>query len=213
MQNYKHQFIEFIYSKGALKFGDFTLKSNRKSPYFFNTGLFNMGRDIAQLGYFYAKAIMDNNINFDLLFGPAYKGIPIVLTTAIALSNYYNYNVPYCFNRKEFKDHGEGGVLVGSSLNGKILLVDDVITSGKAIRESVDVINSYGATLSAVLISLDRQERGYGEISAMQQIERDYRCKVIAITTLNQVIDYLEKQEHMTDDLFNLRAYHDKYSV
>ncbi len=155
-------------AKQVLKFGEFTLKSGRKSPYFFNAGLFNTGRDLALLGRFYAEALVDSGIEFDLLFGPAYKGIPIATTTAVALAEHHDRDLPYCFNRKEAKTHGEGGNLVGSPLQGRVMLVDDVITAGTAIRESMEIIQAQGAQLAGVLISLDRQERGRGEISAIQ---------------------------------------------
>ena len=160
MKPYQRQFIEFALSKQVLKFGEFTLKSGRKSPYFFNAGLFNTGRDLALLGRFYAEALVDSGIEFDLLFGPAYKGIPIATTTAVALAEHHDLDLPYCFNRKEAKDHGEGGNLVGSALQGRVMLVDDVITAGTAIRESMEIIQANGATLAGVLISLDRQDHG-----------------------------------------------------
>ena len=205
MKPYQRQFIEFALSKQVLKFGEFTLKSGRKSPYFFNAGLFNTGRDLALLGRFYAEALVDSGIEFDLLFGPAYKGIPIATTTAVAL--------PYCFNRKEAKDHGEGGNLVGSALQGRVMLVDDVITAGTAIRESMEIIQANGATLAGVLISLDRQERGRGEISAIQEVERDYNCKVISIITLKDLIAYLEEKPEMAEHLAAVKAYREEFGV
>ena len=201
MKPYQRQFIEFALSKQVLKFGEFTLKSGRKSPYFFNAGLFNTGRDLALLGRFYAEALVDSGIEFDLLFGPAYKGIPIATTTAVALAEHHDLDLPYCFNRKEAKDHGEGGNLVGSALQGRVMLVDDVITAGTAIRESMEIIQANGATLAGVLISLDRQERGRGEISAIQEVERDYNCKVISIITLKDLIAYLEEKPEMAEHL------------
>lgn len=193
MKAYQRQFIEFALNKQVLKFGEFTLKSGRTSPYFFNAGLFNTGRDLALLGRFYAEALIDSGIEFDLLFGPAYKGIPIATTTAVALAEHHDRDVPYCFNRKEAKTHGEGGTLVGSPLQGRVMLVDDVITAGTAIRESMEIIGAGGATLAGVLISLDRQERGRADISAIQEVERDYHCKVISIVTLKDLIVYLEE--------------------
>ncbi|EHM9244183.1 orotate phosphoribosyltransferase, partial [Salmonella enterica] len=154
MKPYQRQFIEFALNKQVLKFGEFTLKSGRQSPYFFNAGLFNTGRDLALLGRFYAEALVDSGIEFDLLFGPAYKGIPIATTAAVALAEHHDKDLPYCFNRKEAKDHGEGGNLVGSALQGRVMLVDDVITAGTAIRESMEIIQAHGATLAGVLISL-----------------------------------------------------------
>ncbi|HII2981803.1 TPA: orotate phosphoribosyltransferase [Yersinia enterocolitica] len=213
MKAYQREFIEFALNKQVLKFGEFTLKSGRISPYFFNAGLFNTGLDLAKLGRFYAAALMDCGVEFDLLFGPAYKGIPIATTTAVALAEHHNRDLPYCFNRKEAKDHGEGGSLVGSPLEGRVMLVDDVITAGTAIRESMEIINAQGATLAGVMISLDRQERGRGEISAIQEVERDYHCKVIAIVTLNDVISYLEEKPEMADHLAAVRHYSEQYGV
>ncbi len=213
MKPWQRQFIEFALNKQVLKFGEFTLKSGRQSPYFFNAGLFNTGRDLALLGRFYAQALTDSVINFDLLFGPAYKGIPIATTTAVALADHHDRDVPYCFNRKEAKDHGEGGLLVGSPLQGRIMLVDDVITAGTAIRESMEIIAANNATLAGVLISLDRQERGRGELSAIQEVERDYQCKVISIITLKDLISYLEEKPEMANHLASVRAYQQQYGV
>lgn len=213
MKAYQREFIEFALNKQVLKFGEFTLKSGRISPYFFNAGLFNTGLDLAKLGRFYAAALMDCGVEFDLLFGPAYKGIPIATTTAVALAEHHNRDVPYCFNRKEAKDHGEGGSLVGSPLQGRVMLVDDVITAGTAIRESMEIINAQGAALAGVMISLDRQERGRGEISAIQEVERDYHCKVIAIVTLNDVISYLEEKPEMANHLTAVRHYREQNGV
>ncbi|WP_392432789.1 orotate phosphoribosyltransferase [Yersinia sp. HM-2024] len=213
MKAYQREFIEFALNKQVLKFGEFTLKSGRISPYFFNAGLFNTGLDLAKLGRFYAATLMDCGVEFDLLFGPAYKGIPIATTTAVALAEHHNRDVPYCFNRKEAKDHGEGGSLVGSPLQGRVMLVDDVITAGTAIRESMEIINAQGATLAGVMISLDRQERGRGEISAIQEVERDYQCKVIAIVTLNDVISYLQEKPEMANHLAAVRHYREQYGI
>ncbi|MTD28862.1 orotate phosphoribosyltransferase [Erwinia sorbitola] len=213
MKAWQRQFIEFAINKQVLKFGEFTLKSGRKSPYFFNAGLFNTGRDLALLGRFYAQALVDSGIDFDLVFGPAYKGIPIATTTVVALADHHDRDVPYCFNRKEAKTHGEGGTLVGSPLQGKIMLVDDVITAGTAIRESMEIIAANQATLAGVLISLDRQERGRGDISAIQEVERDYGCKVISIVTLKELIAYLEEKPEMADHLIAVRAYRSEYGI
>lgn len=213
MKNYQREFIEFALSKGVLKFGDFTLKSGRTSPYFFNAGLFNSGSDLARLGRYYAAALQDANIEFDVLFGPAYKGIPIASATAISLFEHHNKDVPYCFNRKEKKDHGEGGNLVGSDLNGRIMLVDDVITAGTAIRESMDIVEANGASLAGVLIALDRQEKGKGELSAIQEVERDYNAKVIAIVTLHDLISYLAEQPGQDENLAKVRAYREQYGI
>lgn len=213
MKAYQRQFIEFALEKQVLKFGEFTLKSGRKSPYFFNAGLFNTGRDLALLGRFYAAALMDSGIDFDLLFGPAYKGIPIATTAAVALSEHHDRDVPYCFNRKEAKDHGEGGSLVGSALKGNVMLVDDVITAGTAIRESMEIINAHKARLAGVLISLDRQEKGRADESAIQEVERDYQCKVIAIITLNDLIDYLSDKTEMATHLSAIHQYKQQYGI
>lgn len=213
MKAYQQEFIEFALSKNVLRFGEFTLKSGRKSPYFFNAGLFNTGGDLARLGRFYAAALTDAKIDFDLLFGPAYKGIPIATTTAVALADQHNIDMPYCFNRKEAKTHGEGGSLVGSALEGKVMLVDDVITAGTAIRESMEIINSHGAQLSGVLIALDRQEKGQGELSAIQEVERDFGTKVISIVTLADLIAYLEAKPEMAEHLVNIKQYRDDYGI
>ncbi|EEQ10925.1 Orotate phosphoribosyltransferase [Yersinia mollaretii ATCC 43969] len=213
MKAYQREFIEFALNKQVLKFGEFTLKSGRISPYFFNAGLFNTGLDLAKLGRFYAAALMDCGVEFDLLFGPAYKGIPIATTTAVALAEHHERDVPYCFNRKEAKGHGEGGSLVGSPLQGRVMLVDDVITAGTAIRESMEIINAQGATLAGVMISLDRQERGCGEISAIQEVERDYHCKVISIVTLGDVVSYLEEKPEMADHLAAVHRYREQYGI
>ncbi|WP_022940922.1 orotate phosphoribosyltransferase [Psychromonas hadalis] len=213
MKDYQKEFIEFAIEKQVLKFGEFTLKSGRVSPYFFNAGLFNTGLDLARLGRFYAAALQDSGIDYDLLFGPAYKGIPIVTTTAVALSNDYNLDLPYCFNRKEAKTHGEGGSLVGADLKGKVMLVDDVITAGTAIRESMDIINAHDAELAGVLIALDRQEKGKGELSAIQEIERDYSAKVISIVQLSDVVSYLETLPEMQQHLESVTAYRAQYGI
>ena len=213
MKQYQKDFIAFAIEKEVLKFGEFTLKSGRISPYFFNAGLFNTGRDLARLGEFYAAALMDSSLSYDLLFGPAYKGIPIATTTAVALYNQYNLDVDYCFNRKEAKTHGEGGSLVGAALKGKVMLVDDVITAGTAIRESMDIITACNAELSGVLIALDRQEKGKESLSAIQEIERDYDAKVISIVKLGDLIRYLEEQEGMETALQSVKNYRDQYGV
>lgn len=213
MKEYQRKFIEYALNKQVLKFGEFTLKSGRISPYFFNAGLFNTGRDLAFLGRVYAAALMDSGVSFDVLFGPAYKGIPIATTTAVALAEQHQRDVPYCFNRKEAKDHCEGGMLVGSPLQGKVMLVDDVITAGTAIRESMAIIAAHQATLAGVMISLDRQEKGRGEISAIQEVERDYHCRVLAIITLADLIAYLEEKGEMAAPLAAVRAYQQQYGI
>jgi orotate phosphoribosyltransferase len=213
MKQFQLDFIEFALARQVLKFGSFTLKSGRNSPYFFNAGLFNTGSDLARLGRFYAAALQDAAIEFDVLFGPAYKGIPIATTTAVALADHYNRDVPYCFNRKEAKTHGEGGNLVGSPLKGRIMLVDDVITAGTAIRESMQLIQAEGAELSGVLVALDRQERGQGELSAIQEVERDFTTKVVAIISLSDLISYLADKPELAQHLEAVKAYRAQYGV
>lgn len=213
MKAYQQDFIEFALARGVLKFGEFTLKSGRKSPYFFNAGLFNTGDDLAQLGRFYAAALVDSGIEFDVLFGPAYKGIPIATTTAVALADQHQFNTPYCFNRKEAKDHGEGGNLVGAGLSGRIMLVDDVITAGTAIRESMALIRAHGASLAGVLIALDRQEKGQGDLSAIQEVERDFGCQVVSIITLADLINYLQQQPEQEQALSAVSAYRAQYGI
>ncbi len=213
MKAYQREFIEFALEKEVLKFGEFTLKSGRKSPYFFNAGLFNTGRDLARLGRFYAAALADSAIDFDVLFGPAYKGIPIATTTAVALADHHDVDTPYCFNRKEAKDHGEGGNLVGSPLEGRIMLVDDVITAGTAIRESMEIIQANGADLAGVLVAIDRQEKGKGELSAIQEVERDFGCAVISIVSLGDLITYLEEKGNATEHLAAVKAYRAEYGI
>ncbi len=213
MKQFQIDFIEFALSRQVLKFGRFTLKSGRTSPYFFNAGLFNTGGDLARLGRFYAAALEDAGVEFDLLFGPAYKGIPIATTTAVALFDQYGKDVPYCFNRKEAKTHGEGGNLVGSPLQGKVMLVDDVITAGTAIRESMQLIQAQGASLSGVLIALDRQEKGQGELSAIQEVERDFGTQVVSIICLNDLINYLQGKPELAQYLDAVSAYRAQYGV
>lgn len=216
MKDYQRDFIKFAIDKQVLTFGEFTLKSGRVSPYFFNAGRFNTGRDLAKLGRFYATALaalMEAGIEFDLLFGPAYKGIPIVTTTAVALANHHDKDIPYCFNRKEAKSHGEKGMLVGSPLQGRVMLVDDVITAGTAIRESMDIINAQGASLAGVMIALDRQERGDQAISAVQEVEQSYQCKVFSIATLSDVIAYLEEEPEWADKLGAMNKYRIAYGI
>lgn len=213
MKAFQREFIEFAIERGVLKFGEFTLKSGRKSPYFFNAGLFNKGRDLARLGRYYAAALADAGIEFDVLFGPAYKGIPIATTTAVALADHHDIDTPYCFNRKEAKSHGEGGNLVGSPLQGKIMLVDDVITAGTAIRESMTLIEENDATLAGVLIALDRQERGQGELSAIQEVERDFSTQVVAIVSLADVVTYLTEQGGFDESIVAINAYRESYGI
>ncbi|WP_299073345.1 orotate phosphoribosyltransferase [uncultured Paraglaciecola sp.] len=213
MQDYQRDFIEFALARNVLKFGQFTLKSGRTSPYFFNAGLFNTGGDLAKLGQFYAQTLQDSNIDYNVLFGPAYKGIPIATTTAVALADKYNVDKPYCFNRKEAKAHGEGGNLVGSPLAGKVMLVDDVITAGTAIRESMQLIAANNAQLTGVLIALDRQEKGQGELSAIQEVERDFNTQVVSIVSLADLVDYLSDKDDMAEHLANIKQYRLDYGI
>ena len=213
MQDYKTQFIEFAINRNVLRFGEFTLKSGRLSPYFFNAGLFNTGADLALLGQCYAAALNNSGIEFDVLFGPAYKGIPIATTTAVALATEYQRSVPYCFNRKEAKTHGEGGSLVGAELTGNIMLVDDVITAGTAVRESMNIIAEHEANLAGVLIALDRQEKGNAELSAIQEVERDFDTQVVSIVTLGDVVDYLVGKPEYEAHLVNINAYRQQYGI
>jgi orotate phosphoribosyltransferase len=213
MKAYQREFIEFALEKEVLKFGEFTLKSGRKSPYFFNAGLFNTGRDLARLGRFYAAALVDSGIDYDVLFGPAYKGIPIATTTAVALADHHDTDKPYCFNRKEAKDHGEGGNLVGSALEGRIMLVDDVITAGTAIRESMEIIQANGADLAGVLVAIDRQEKGKGELSAIQEVERDFGCSIISIVSLTDLISFLEEKGCNVEQLDAVKAYRAEFGI
>lgn len=217
MKNFQRDFIEFALRLNVLRFGEFTLKSGRKSPYFFNAGLFNSGFALAQLGRFYADAIVDSKLEFDVLFGPAYKGIPIAAATAVALAEHHELDVPWCFNRKEAKDHGEGGHLVGAPLQGRVLIIDDVITAGTAIREVMDIIGKTPAKPAAVVVALDRQEKGKGELSAIQEVERDYGIPVLSIVNLAQLIVYLEEKS-ATDPqwiphLANIRDYREQYGI
>ena len=213
MKAYQREFIEFALEKEVLKFGEFTLKSGRKSPYFFNAGLFNTGRDLARLGRFYAAALVDSGIDYDVLFGPAYKGIPIATTTAVALADHHDTDKPYCFNRKEAKDHGEGGNLVGSALEGRIMLVDDVITAGTAIRESMEIIQANGADLAGVLVAIDRQEKGKGELSAIQEVEGDFGCSIISIVSLTDLISFLEEKGCNVEQLDAVKAYRAEFGI
>lgn len=213
MQAYKKAFIEFALARNVLRFGAFTLKSGRTSPYFFNAGLFNTGKDLAMLGQFYAQALVEAGIEFDVLFGPAYKGIPIATTTAVALADKHDIDTPYFFNRKEAKTHGEGGSLVGSELNGRIMLVDDVITAGTAIRESMEIIAQNNASLAGVLIALDRQEKGKAELSAIQEVERDFDTQVVSIVSLADLVVYLQDQPEMAEHLVSIEAYREQYGI
>jgi orotate phosphoribosyltransferase len=218
MQDYKNRFIELAMARDALRFGNFKLKSGRESPYFFNAGMFSDGQAAAVLGQCYAETLVRSGLEFDMLFGPAYKGIPLVTTTAIALAEKHGRNLPYAFNRKEAKDHGEGGSVVGSALRGRVVIVDDVITAGTAIRESLDLIRGAGAQPVAVALALDRQERGQGARSAVQELEAEHGLRCVSVVTLATLIETLSKPVNGTsrisaDQLTGLRAYRERYGV
>jgi orotate phosphoribosyltransferase len=218
MQEHQLRFIELALTREALRFGEFRLKSGRDSPYFFNAGLFSDGESAAMLGRCYAAAIMRSGLGFDMLFGPAYKGIPLVTATAVALAEQHARSVPYAYNRKEAKEHGEGGVVVGAPLRGRVLIVDDVITAGTAVRESLDLIRAGGAEPVGVALALDRQERGQGTLSAVQELERDQGLKCVSIVTLSDLIDALSRpvsgaQRISAEQLAALRAYRARYGT
>ena len=218
MQEYQLTFIDLALERDALRFGHFKLKSGRESPYFFNAGLFSDGRSAAILGRCYAAAIVHSGVEFDMLFGPAYKGIPLATATAMALAEHHGRNVPYAFNRKESKDHGEGGLVVGTALRGRVLIVDDVITAGTAIRESLQLIRGAGAQPVAVGLALDRQERGQGTLSAVQEVEKEQGLRCVSIVTLADLIDTLSqaadgRERISAEQLTSLRAYRERYGV
>lgn len=213
MQDYQYEFIKLALANQVLRFGEFTLKSGRISPYFFNAGLFNSGEALTKLGRYYAAAIEQAAIDYDLIFGPAYKGIPLASATAIALYEQYNKNVAYCFNRKVAKDHGEGGNMVGAPLAGKVLIVDDVMTAGTAIRESMAIISKTSATLAGVVVALDRQERGQNELSAIQEVKQQYQVPVVSIIKLDHLFEYLEEQNSQLEVMEKLTAYRAQYGV
>ena len=212
MEQYQNDFVDFMLEIGALKFGEFTLKSGRVSPYFFNAGQFNQGNHLSQLGQFYAQAINARGIKFDVLFGPAYKGIPLVAATAIALNDSFNRSVPYSFNRKEAKNHGEGGNIVGHPLEGDILIIDDVITAGTAIREAKDIISANGAKTKGVVVALDRQEKGKGELSAIQEVEQNFGIAVVSIINLSHIVDYL-KANNDKNIISRIESYRSQYGI
>ncbi|MBL8247731.1 MAG: orotate phosphoribosyltransferase [Candidatus Competibacter sp.] len=213
MRDYQRDFLDFAIACGVLRFGEFTLKSGRISPYFFNAGLFNSGAALARLGRCYAAAIMDAGLNFDVLFGPAYKGIPLAAAVAIALAEHHGHDAPWCFNRKEAKDHGEGGLIVGAPLKGRVLIVDDVITAGTAIRETMQILNAHGAIPAGVIIALDRQERGQGELSAVQEVERAHGIAVTGIVTLADLVAYLAERPDYAAHLDAMQAYRAQYGI
>ncbi|WP_178862200.1 orotate phosphoribosyltransferase [Thiomicrorhabdus cannonii] len=209
----KNQFIEFVMQAGVLKLGEFTLKSGRKSPYFFNAGLFNTGAQLSTLAQGYAATLAESGVDFDVLFGPAYKGIPLAATTCVALSEKHGIDKPYAFNRKEAKDHGEGGNIVGHALQGKVMIIDDVITAGTAIREAIDIIKANGAEPAGVLIALDRMEKGKGNLSAIQEVEAEYGIPVISIINLHDIIAYIQTQPDMQHYLDAMMAYRSEYGI
>lgn len=213
MQEYQRKFIELALDRGVLKFGDFVLKSGRNSPYFFNAGGFSTGSDLAALGSCYAHALIDSRVDFDVLFGPAYKGIPLACATAMALALEHNRNIPWVFNRKEKKDHGEGGNLVGASLRGRVLLVDDVITAGTAIRESAEIIQNAGADFTAALVALNRKEKGRGDRSAIEEAENELGIKVISIVSFDDLIEFVKKDSVLKEHLESMLEYRRQYGV
>jgi len=213
MQAYKKEFIDLSLELGVLRFGEFRLKSGRVSPYFFNAGLFNTGYAAARLGRYYAAAIADSDLNFDMLFGPAYKGIPLATLTAAALAEHQDKDVPFAYNRKEVKAHGEGGDIVGAPLDGRVLIVDDVITAGTAVREAYQIISAAGAEVAGLAISLDRQERGQGSLSAVQEFKQSLGIPVISIIQLNDLIDTLEESTEYEAFLEPVLAYRKQYGV
>jgi orotate phosphoribosyltransferase len=213
VEPYQREFLQFALDRQVLRFGEFTLKSGRRSPYFVNTGLFNTGAALGSLGRYYAQAIGAAGIAYDMLYGPAYKGIPLVAATAIALAEVKGLDVPYSFNRKEAKDHAEGGIIVGAPLAGRVLIVDDVISAGTSVRESVNIIRAAGATPLGVAISVDRQERGTGSTSAVQEVQEQHGLTVISIASLEQIIAYLQERPEMGDILAAVRAYQAEYGV
>jgi orotate phosphoribosyltransferase len=213
MASYQQEFIRFALQHGVLRFGEFVLKSGRTSPYFFNSGLFNSGGSLARLARFYAEAITASDLGFDMLYGPAYKGIPLVAAVAMALNDEHGRDLPYCFNRKEAKDHGEGGITVGATLSGRVVMVDDVISAGTSTRESVAIIRAAGAVPVAAAVSLDRQERGNGRLSAIQEIEEEFGLRVVSIIRLEDLVEFLANSAEMKDELQRLRAYRERYGT
>ncbi|MCK4841596.1 MAG: orotate phosphoribosyltransferase [Methylococcales bacterium] len=212
MLDYQKEFIQYALDCGVLKFGEFKLKSGRTSPYFFNTGLFNTGAQLARLGQFYAQTLIESDIQIDVLYGPAYKGIPLASAVAIAYSQ-LKQDIPFAFNRKEAKDHGEGGLIVGAPLQGNVLIVDDVITAGTSVRESVEIIEKMNATAAGVLIALDRQERGENQTSAVQDVSHHFNIPVISIISLSQIIEYLEQQGNLENQLATIKNYRLEYGI
>jgi orotate phosphoribosyltransferase len=213
MKDYQREFLEFAIDCQALRFGEFTLKSGRVSPYFFNTGLFNSGAKLARLGQYYARAIVDSGLDVDMLYGPAYKGIPLVAAVSIALAEQHGRDLPYAFNRKEAKTHGEGGVIVGAPLQGRVLIVDDVISAGVSVRESAQIIHQAGATPVGVAISIDRQERGEGSTSAVQEVEKEFGLRVINIVDLDALLRFIDGRNAVQTYREAILAYRGKYGI
>jgi orotate phosphoribosyltransferase len=213
MLTYQREFLRFALDTGVLRFGEFKLKSGRISPYFFNAGLFNTGASLARLGRYYAEAIVASGIGFDMLYGPAYKGIPLAAAAGIALADHQGRDLPYAFNRKEAKDHGEGGVIVGSPLRGRVLILDDVITAGTSVGESVDIIQGHGATPAGVVIALDRRERGSDERSAVDAVRERYGIPVLSIVALDDLLAYLGEDPRLLEHLGAVSAYSARYGV
>lgn len=212
MSNFRQDFIRFAVQQKVFCFGEFKTKAGRMSPYFFNAGLFNDGASLRSLSQFYAQAILESEIPFDMLFGPAYKGIPLATGTAIALAE-QGRNVPYCYNRKEAKDHGEGGVTVGAKLQGRVLIIDDVISAGTSVSVSIELIRAAGAQPCGVVIALDRMERGLGKLSAVQEVQLSYGIPVVSIATLDDLLGYLQDEAEMMQNLLAVRSYRDQYGV
>ena len=213
MHEYQREFIEFAIRNQVLRFGEFTLKSGRVSPYFFNSGLFNSGASIARLGRYYAETVMHSALDFDILFGPAYKGIPLAVATAVAIAEHHGRDIPYAFNRKEAKDHGEGGTVVGAALQGRVLIIDDVISAGTSVSESIQLIRSAGAVPAGVVVALDRQERSHGSLSAIQEVEQRHGIPVVSIINLDQIINCITGMNDMNDALLRIQSYRGQYGV
>ena len=213
MEQYQKEFIEFAIEKQVLRFGEFTLKSGRVSPYFFNSGLFNDGKSLTELGKYYAQAVNHADIEFDMIYGPAYKGIPLASTMAIAFQEQHQTNYPFCFNRKEVKDHGEGGITFGSDIEGRVLIIDDVISAGTSVRESMEIISSKGGETVGAVVAVDRQERGLGELSAIQEVEQQHQIKVISIISLENIITYLNEHGESQAHIDAINAYKQEYGA
>jgi orotate phosphoribosyltransferase len=213
MLDYQRDFLDFAISQGVLRFGQFRLKSGRISPYFFNSSLFNKGATLGHLGRCYSAAILNAKLDFDVILGPAYKGIPLAIAVAVTLAERYGRNVPWCFNRKEVKDYGDSGMLVGASLKGRVLIIDDVITAGTAIRDTMQIIDTYSARPVGILIALDRQEKGQCVLSAAQEIEHNYKVKVTSIVSFSDLVEYLSEYSDYTKHLDNMQAYQARYGA